>query len=394
VRLGVLSTHPISYFTPLYRRLSDLVDEVEVLYLRFVPVEGSVAMHDAGFQQEVQWDTDLRSGHAWRSLGLNGAPYHYSKLDVFRIVRGVNQWITRYRPDVVLVPGWSPPYLVATAVLRSRNVRLICRPEASPRRSTGVRGMARDFAAKWFVSQMDSAAVIGSSARDELIRLGMRPQQMFDSPYSIDDRAWALRAVEAQKERTTTRTALGLSEQTVVYVTIGKLQDYKRPLLLAEVFDRLRLKHEDVHLLVVGDGRLRGALEQFIRDRGLDDVVSLLGFVNQSHLPRLLAAADVFVLVSAETWGLVANEAMACGLPLAISYEAGSSRDLVLDNVTGFRLPPEHPDRIVASLEAMLSADLRSSMAMGVTKLRASYSIARAAEGIAEAASSAASTDR
>ena len=53
--------------------------------------------------------------------------------------------------------------------------------------------------------------------------------------------------------------------------------------------------------------------------------MTFAGFRNQSELPRYLAAADVLVLPSdaGETWGLVVNEAMACGLPAIVSRAAG-----------------------------------------------------------------------
>ena len=63
----------------------------------------------------------------------------------------------------------------------------------------------------------------------------------------------------------------------------------------------------------------------------------MLGFRNQTELPGLYAAADVLVLPSDgdETWGLVVNEAFACGLPAVVSDAVGCGPDLVEEGATG-----------------------------------------------------------
>ena len=62
----------------------------------------------------------------------------------------------------------------------------------------------------------------------------------------------------------------------------------------------------------------------------------LMGFVNQTRMPAIYAASDVLVLPSErETWGLVANEALACGRPVILSDAAGSAPDLLDDLSVG-----------------------------------------------------------
>jgi glycosyltransferase involved in cell wall biosynthesis len=65
------------------------------------------------------------------------------------------------------------------------------------------------------------------------------------------------------------------------------------------------------------------------------------GFLNQTEMPKAYVAADCLVLPSdyGETWGLVVNEAMACGLPAVVSDRVGCGPDLVEDGVTGRIFP-------------------------------------------------------
>ncbi len=69
--------------------------------------------------------------------------------------------------------------------------------------------------------------------------------------------------------------------------------------------------------------------------------MNFLGFVNQSRLPEVYAAAHVLALPSGaeETWGLVVNEAMACGIPAVVSDAVGCGPDLVEPGVTGEVVP-------------------------------------------------------
>ena len=98
---------------------------------------------------------------------------------------------------------------------------------------------------------------------------------------------------------------------------------------------------QSVHLLMVGDGLLKGACTEFAMERSLP--VTFAGFMNQSEMPKAYAISDVLILPSeSETWGLVVNEAMACGLPVVASDIP--ALDDQLDHGRGLRVPPRNAD--------------------------------------------------
>ena len=87
---------------------------------------------------------------------------------------------------------------------------------------------------------------------------------------------------------------------------------------------------------MAGSGELEQELRSFCAEHGLTNVV-FTGFINQSELPALYAASDVFVLPSEnEPWGLAVNEAMCAKLPIVVSREVGCVADLVRDGVNGY----------------------------------------------------------
>jgi glycosyltransferase involved in cell wall biosynthesis len=83
--------------------------------------------------------------------------------------------------------------------------------------------------------------------------------------------------------------------------------------------------------------------------------VRFLGFVNQSQLPSVYRAADLFVLPSLfEPFGLVVNEAMLCGLPVAVSDRVGAKYDLVRPDENGYVFPAGDVEALAAILRQIL----------------------------------------
>jgi glycosyltransferase involved in cell wall biosynthesis len=108
---------------------------------------------------------------------------------------------------------------------------------------------------------------------------------------------------------------------------------------------------------MAGSGELAGELRTFCADNTLDNVV-FTGFINQSELPALYGASDVFVLPSEhEPWGLAVNEAMCAGLPVVVSREVGCAADLVSDGVNGYAPAAGDIDDLVRVLKSLIVDD-------------------------------------
>jgi glycosyltransferase involved in cell wall biosynthesis len=119
--------------------------------------------------------------------------------------------------------------------------------------------------------------------------------------------------------------------------------------------------------------------------------VKHIGFLNQTQIPLAYAVGDALILTSdgTETWGLVVNEAMTCGLPAVVSDKVGCAADLVTDEETGF----VYPCGDVAALAAQmlrLAGDptLRARLADAARRRVQSYSIQAAADGLCRAIAS------
>ena len=106
--------------------------------------------------------------------------------------------------------------------------------------------------------------------------------------------------------------ALTMSDKIVVMNT-ARFTYQKNQLFLIDIFEELKNKDDRFELVLVGDGELRGELEQKISDLNLTDSVQLLGL--RSDIPELLSAADIFLFPSRfEGFGISLLEAQASGL--------------------------------------------------------------------------------
>ena len=139
-----------------------------------------------------------------------------------------------------------------------------------------------------------------------------------------------------------------------------------------------------VDLTFAGAGELEGNLKEAVRVAGVS--ANFLGFTNQSQLPQVYGNADVLVLPSGaeETWGLVVNEAMACGTPAVVSDAEGCGPDLVEPGVTGEVTPLDDVPALATGIDRVLGFD-PVAVRRHLAERMMVYSPERAAEGILEA---------
>ena len=136
-------------------------------------------------------------------------------------------------------------------------------------------------------------------------------------------------------DRAAVRRAWNIPAEAPVALFCAKLQPWKRPQDPLLAFAKAKLPQ--AYLVYAGEGPLRPRLESQARDFGVADRVKFLGFVNQSGLPSVYKASDLMILPSErEPFGVVVNEAMLCGCPVAASDRVGAGYDLITPGQNGF----------------------------------------------------------
>lgn len=161
------------------------------------------------------------------------------------------------------------------------------------------------------------------------------------------------------------RRSLGLPDRNVV-LSVGRVEPLKGFDILLMAMASLD-ECSDTVVVIVGGGRETNPemlrLRSLSQTLGLGDSVIFAGAVPQSRLSVYYSAADVFVLPSYyESFGLVALEAMACGVPVIVSRVSGP-RSFVKGGITGYLIDRRCPEPFAQRLDMLLhNPTLRASM--------------------------------
>jgi glycosyltransferase involved in cell wall biosynthesis len=338
-RLAILNSHPIQYFAPLYRRLACEPDiDLTVFYCSR---QGLEQYQDPGFSTVVRWDVPLLDGYT--SIFLS-SPADDHGVHGFWSLRdtSVIRKLYRGRYDALWIHGHGyATNIVAIAAARLLGMPVFMRGETHLLLSRSpVRRLARAVLMRVLYRHLVSRCLTIGSRNEAFYRsLGVPASRLVRVPYVVDNDYFAARTESYRGDLPALRASLGLPAEGTIVLYASKLIERKRPLDLLRAFAALRSEMDGIHLVLVGSGPEEGEVRRYIEEHSVTDV-HLVGFKNQSELPKFYAAADLFVLPSEdEPWGLIINEVMAAGLPVIASEEIGATVDLVLNGVTGFVYP-------------------------------------------------------
>jgi glycosyltransferase involved in cell wall biosynthesis len=138
-----------------------------------------------------------------------------------------------------------------------------------------------------------------------------------------------------RQARAETEATFDLDPAAFRVVTVGRLDTSKDPDLLLSAVGKLVAEGAHVELLFIGDGVLRGKLEQRVADEGLSRRVRFLGLRSATEIARFLQAADCFALSSAyEGMPMALLEALGAGVPV-VTTPVGEVARVVVNGVNG-----------------------------------------------------------
>jgi glycosyltransferase involved in cell wall biosynthesis len=328
----MVTTHPIQYQVPWLRRLAARPGIELKVFFAMIPDADEQGRE---FGVRFEWDIPLLDGYEYSVLdNLASRPSltEFSGCDT----PGIYSKIRRGKFDAVIVNGWVVRSCVqALLACRLSGTPCIVRAEVN---GLCPRAAWKRGAHRLLLSQYAACLAIGTNNRRYLMERGVPARRIFDTPYCIDNERFAAQA-EAWRSApdgvSGLRRRFGLDTDRTTYVFSGKFVDKKRPADIVEAVALMDDAGRDrIQVLMVGGGPLGEDLTT--RAKGLP--VHFAGFLNQSEIAAAYAASDCLLLPSdsGETWGLVVNEAMACGLPAIVSDQVGSAVDLVRDGNTGF----------------------------------------------------------
>jgi len=217
-------------------------------------------------------------------------------------------------------------------------------PLALPRRTPVVLVMHHVHLDQFGVHFPLPVAVVGRLLERRLMPLvyGRRPVVAV-SESTRDEMVRRLRwrgPIEVVHNGTDSVTAAGSPEPDRIAV-LGRLVVHKRVSRVIDAAAKLRDQHRTVHVDVIGRGPEEENLRKLVAERGVADLVTLHGFVDDRTKAQLIGRARLHVCASdGEGWGQVVLEAAAAGVP-TLAYDVPGLRDSVLPGHTGWLMDPK-----------------------------------------------------
>lgn len=373
MRLAVFASHPVQYYAPLYRQLAREIDIHVFFAHRPTPAQQAV-----GFGVPFAWDVDVLSGfeHSFvRNVARHPGVDHFFGADT----PDIHNLLRAGRFDAALAIGWGTKALVQGAVAaRQLGLPVLVRGDSqleTPR--SRLKKAVKALVYPPFLRLFSAALYVGARSRAYYEAYRFPQERLFFSPHCVDNEWFAARATA--QARAQLRAECDISDQTKVALFAGKMVPFKRPLDLIEAAALLNAQGARIEIMTAGAGELDMQMGADAQARGVR--LHRLGFCNQTRMPAVYAAADVLALpsIGRETWGLVANEALACGRPIVVSDACGCAPDLAADGAAGAIFAAGDAQGLADALRHVLDAPPSSD---AIARKSAAYSLAAAAAGV------------
>jgi glycosyltransferase involved in cell wall biosynthesis len=381
MKVAVVSTHPIQYYSPWFQRLAKKPGLELKVYYALLPDQHQQGV---GFGQSFAWDIPLLEGFDWE-LMPNKRQSPSLKGFLRSSTPAIHSLLADSRPDAVIITGWqSLPLIQALIACTRLRIPRVVRGESNALRERpwSVRRLHHSL-----LSRFNAFLAIGKLNRDFYLQNGVPEERIFSTPYFVDNERFRNQYQQDVSDRAVLREKWGIPENSTCFLFAGKLEPKKRimDLLYALKDARLTDPTTERHLLIAGTG------EEFDKARAFCEAnqlpVTFAGFMNQTEITRAYVASDCLVLPSdfGETWGLVVNEAMACGRPVIVSNRVGCAPDLVKDGITGAVFQFGDTRALGEKLIEFCNRGKRVRMGSDAFALVQDYSVERAVEGTVKA---------
>ncbi len=299
--------------------------------------------------------------------------------------------LTLYRidPDAVATNSYFLPD-TRSALRWCRRNRRVAVTMIDSKEDDAIRKPWRERLKSIIVRQYDAALVAGAPHRSYMKKMGIPETNIFDGLDVVDNEFFAARAAEARANPEAFKHLPALLDEGDYFLASNRFIPRKNLELLLSAYASYRKRAEKPwRLVMLGDGRLREALERQVEGEGIEGV-SFVGMKTIDEVAAYYAYAGAFVHTAlVDQWGLVVNEAMATGLPVIVSSGSGCSMDLVDPPKNGYVFESTDEDALVEAMLRISAAETnRAAMREESLRIIAKWAPDRFASGLFKAVES------
>jgi glycosyltransferase involved in cell wall biosynthesis len=333
-RVLAISEIPTPYRLPVYARLAARRDfDFEVLFC-------------AAEQPDRPWHIEEELARVPHRI-LRGRTVTFGRTGnrhLYEVNPDIIKELRERRPDVLVIGGYAVfAEQLAFAYAQLHRLPYIIHSESHLLRTRrrSVRALKR-LALPPIIGGAAAGLATGSAAAQYLVEYGLSPGRVRLFPNTIDVAEYGRLADVVRRDGDRIRSARNLPARFYLYA--GRLAPIKGVPELASALTLLGARAPKV--VVAGEGPLADEL-------GSIPAVTMVGFQQRDRLIELLALAEATVVPSrSESWGVIVNEALACGCPVIASDAVGAVGDLLRDGVNGRIFPAGDAAALARVLDA------------------------------------------
>ena len=278
------------------------------------------------------------------AMGLPTVPIRVMNQHDWQDFGVLRQFLREHKTDVVHV-HWSSDIVVpGYAALREHiPVRIMSRHMPYPFKSR---------VGSWLYSRFlyTRLVTVSNSVRETLIKASVPASKIEVIHHGTNVEAFA----KITEDRRDVRAALDIPEDSVAVGIVGRIAPEKGHAVLLEAFGKVHARYP-LSLVIVGNGPDEELIRETAAKMGLTDKVFFTGF--RDDVNNVINALDVVAVPS--TWNepcsAVVQQGMALSKPI-IGTRAGGTPEMVVDDETGFLVPPSDADALAEAL-ARLAGD-------------------------------------
>lgn len=325
---------PIQYHVSLFKHINKREDvKATVIYMSSRGVD---PVYDEDMEVMIDWDIPVLKGY--EHIFLEKMPFHDDEKGGFwsRANYGLSKALRSRDFDAAVIHGYHYfTSISALATCRALGLPVFMRGESEDFFYRSVPKKAVRDAFIWLLKQVvDAALYIGEENKSFYLNHGFEEDRLFHVPYCVDNDRF-------NPEKGTgfnVREKVGIKGDGVLFVTASKHRPDRYLSDVITAFSELPASL-DGSLMVLGDGPVREDLESRAEQGPRSSDIHFTGMIEQSEYPRYLAASDVLIHPSSETWGCAINEGISSGLAVLSSNEVLGWLDMVKPGVNGYVYP-------------------------------------------------------
>lgn len=312
---------------------------------------------------------------------------NYNDLAQRAIRKSLNSALQQIRPDAIAICGF--------VLVESREAIIWCRQNRRAvvlMSDSNMIDYKRIFWKEYIKSQLirlcDAALVAAQPQAEYIAKLGIHRENIYFGYDTVDNDYFATQADEVRVQESKIRANLGLQEPFIL--SVARFIPEKNLLAAVQAYAQY-VKQQGQYAwrwVLCGEGPLKKEILARRKSLGLEKYILLPGFVQYDRLPQYYGLAEFFWQQSVkDCFPLSVNEAMASGLPVAVSNRCGNATTFVKQGENGWVFNADSIEEMTQVLIRMhsLSNEQRTTMGKQSRKIIADWGPQRFADGLWDA---------